>query len=140
MRSAGILMLMLVCAGCSKHKDAGPTFTSLEGSWTYTTPDNKINVTFDLVKSGDTLDLKNPSIKVDGTTGNAYAEIASSSATVIDRIAINANDAKLAVPYNIIAQTGAASTDFKTITFATAVYSWPWGTDNHLTSVEVKRK
>ena len=131
-------ILLILAAGCSKHKDPG--FSSPEGKWTYSTPDSKIAVTFELIKnSSGTLEIQNQTIKVDGTAYLSVSQLAGVSLPSIQRIRINANDAKAVYNYNIDFITGTVSGDFKTITFVNATYSWPWGTVNNLTSVSITR-
>lgn len=138
MRNLLLFISLVLAAGCHKHADPG--FTSAEGRWTYSTPDSKIVVAFDLVKnSSGAIEIKNQTIKVDGTLYQSVSQIAGVTLPSIQRIRINANDAKAVYPYNIDFITGTVSADFKTIAFATATYSWPWGTVNNLTSVSVTR-
>lgn len=137
-RSALLLVFVVLASGCSKHKDPG--FTSAEGTWTYTTPDSKIVVTFDLVKSSPGYDVKNQTLKVDGTAGNSALQTSGVGLTTIEKIRINANDSKLTYPYSIEFDNGTVSSDYKSITFATATYTWPFGTSVPLTSVKVSRQ
>ena len=138
MKNLLLYILLILAAGCSKHKDPG--FTSAAGKWAYSTPDSKIAVTFDLVmNSSGGLEIQNNTIKVDGTLYISAAQIAGVTLPSIQRIRINANDAKAVYNYNIDFITGTVSGDFKTITFATATYSWPWGTVNNLSSVSITR-
>ena len=138
MKNLLLFILLILAASCSKHKDPG--FTSAEGKWTYSTPDSKIAVTFELVKnSSGALEIQNQTIKVDGTAYLSASQIAGVALPSIQRIRINANDAKAVYNYSIDFITGTVSGDFKTITFATATYSWPWGTANNLTSVSITR-
>ena len=133
-----LLMLLLIGVSCSKHKDPG--FTSATGSWSYATPDNKIAVTFDLVQnSAGALEVSQQSIKIDGASYQAVHQISAITATSIQKLRINANDPKAVYGYNIEFTSGTVSNDFKTITFATATYTWPWGTVNSLSSVKVTR-
>jgi len=138
MKNLLLFILLVLAAGCSKHKDPG--FTSAEGKWTYTTPDSKIAVTFELVKnSSGGLDIQNQTIKIDGTPYLSVSAITGVTLPSIQKIRINANDAKIVYPYNIEFNSGTVSGDFTTITFSTATYTWPYGTVNNLTTVKVTR-
>src|SRR5258708_30444039 len=96
-----LILMLLIMVGCtSKHKDPG--FTSAEGKWTYTTPDSKMAVTFELVKSAaSALAIQNQTIKIDGTGYFSAAQITGVSLPSIQKIRINANDAVAVFPYNI---------------------------------------
>jgi hypothetical protein len=134
-------LLSALLMACSKHKDPGPSFTSVEGKWKYSTPDSKINIKFDLVKvASDSLTIQNQGINVNGTDGNAAFEINSASLTSITYLRINANSAALTYPYNIVFTNGTVSGDFKKITFINAVYTWPYPSTQSLTNVEVTRQ
>ena len=138
MKNRLVFILLILAAGCSKHKD--PAFTSAEGKWTYTTPDSKMAVTFELVKnSSGGLDIQNQTIKIDGTLYQSASQITGVNLPSILKIRVNANDAKIVYPYNIEFNTGTVSADFTTITFSTATYTWPWGTVISLTNVKVTR-
>ena len=136
----GLLLICLVVVGfSSKHKDPG--FTSVEGKWTYTTPDSKVGVTFDLLKtpSGD-LTIGNQTMTLDGTLYQSAAQITSVSLPSIQKIRINANDIVAIYPYNIEFNNCLVSTDFKTINVLSATYTWPWGTTNTLTVIKITRR
>ncbi len=60
--------LLVLLISCGKDD---PGFSSLTGVWTYTTPDGKIGVDFELVKNGATWTVVNQVIRVDGTAYNA---------------------------------------------------------------------
>lgn len=130
-------LTLVVALSCSK--DDGPTFTSPEGNWAYTTPDGKIAVTFEVVKSGSAFDLKAQTITVDGTLCNAEKEVVSFTATSVQKIRINANDAKVTYPFDIIFNGGTVSGDFKTIEVPNATYVFPWGKTNTLTDIQITR-
>lgn len=134
-----LLLFFLLIAGCSsKHRDPG--FTSVEGKWTYTTPDNKIAVTFELAKtSGNDLVIQNQTMKIDGTSYNSFGQIIAGVLPAIQKIRINANDAAAVYNYNIEFNNCSVSTDFKTIEVPTATYTWPWPTVNTLSSVKITR-
>jgi hypothetical protein len=132
-----LLLIGLIILGCSKHKDPG--FTSAEGKWTYTTPDSKIGVTFELVKNGSGLDIQNQTIKVDAVAYQSAGQITGVSLPAIQLVRINANDSKAVFNYNIEFDNGTVSSDFKIISVATATYTWPWGTTNTLTAIKITR-
>lgn len=133
-----LLFLCIVLAGCSKHHDPG--FTSVTGKWTYTTPDNKIAVTFELTKqvSGD-VTIGNPTFKIDGTAYQSAAQISGVSLPAIQKIRLNTNDPGLSLDYNIEFDNGAISTDFKVINVPSASYSWTSGVPVTLTAIKITR-
>ena len=87
-----VIICLLVLAGC---KDKDPGLTSPEGKWTYTTPDSKIAVTFEVIKttSGE-FDIQNQTMKINGISANAEKEVVGFTSTSITKIRINANDAR----------------------------------------------
>jgi hypothetical protein len=134
-----IASLLLVALACSKDKDPG--FTSAEGKWKYTTPDSKIAVTFELVKTpSGGFDITNPTIKIDGTLYNAEKQISGVSLPVIGTIRINANDSKAVYPYNIIFNNGVVSSDFTKIEVPDATYTFPWPTVKALKTIVIERQ
>ena len=135
----GLLLICLVALACSsKHKDPG--FTSVEGKWTYTTPDSKVGVTFELVKtsSGD-LTIQNQTMKLDGTLYQSAVLMTGVSLPAIQKIRINANDIVAVYPYNIEFDDCIVSSDFKTINVSSATYTWPWPTTHTLTVIKIRR-
>jgi hypothetical protein len=133
-----LFLICLVILGCSKHKDPG--FTSAEGKWTYTTPDSKIGVTFELVKSSSGLAIQNQTIVVDGTLDQSVSVMTGVSLPLIQKIRINANDKKAIYPYSIEFDNGSVSADFTTIVVPTSVYTWPYGTNITLTGIKITRQ
>ena len=134
-----LLLIFLCAAGCSsKHKDPG--FTSVAGKWTYTTPDNKVAVTFELAKSasGD-VSLQNQTMKLDGTQYESAAQMTGVNIPTIQKIRINANDIKAIYNYSIEFDNCTVSSDFKTISVDTANYIWPWGTNKPLADIVITR-
>jgi len=132
-----IAVLSLISVGCSKS-NSGPT--SPEGKWTYTTPDNKINVTFDLVKtSTGSYDVQNQTIKIEGVSYNAEKQVTGVVIPAIASIRINANDAKAVYPYYVQFLNGTVSSDFRRIDVATGEYTFPWGTTVSLKTVSIVR-
>lgn len=127
-------------SGCSKESTPGPS--SAEGKWTYTTPDGKITVDFELVKTtAGSVDLQNSAIVVNGTTSGLTAgQITGVSLPDIAMIRINANDATLVYPYSITFSTAKVTSDFNSIVAANVEYTYPWGTLKSLTTVTISRK
>jgi hypothetical protein len=140
------LRFIVVCAvtsslmqlsSCSKSS-SGPS--SAEGSWTYTTPDGKMKVTFDLVKtSSGSLDIQNQSLTINGTAYNSEKIITGVALPLITSIRINANDAKAVYPYYILFLNGKVSSDFKKIDVPDGEYTYPWGTTNPLKTISIVR-
>lgn len=133
-----LIILLLLVGGC---KEEDPGFTSLIGSWIYTTPDNKIEVTFDIVGgTTEILVIQNQTIKVDGVEGRAELQTDKVTETTIGMIRINANDAILTYPYNIVFNKLKASEDFSTLAVEEAIYTFPWTVSQTLTEIEIVRK
>jgi hypothetical protein len=126
----------VIAAGCSKD----PGLTSPVGNWSYTTPDGKIAVTFEVIKTSDNVfDIKNQTMKLDGTLVNAEKEVVAFTSTTIEKIRINANDSKAIFPYNIVFNNATISSDFKLINVPTATYTYPWGTTLTLSNITIVR-
>ena len=133
-----IVIYFVGAAGACSKSSSGPT--SAEGKWIYTTPDGKITVNFDLVKtSSGSLDVQNQSLKINGAVYNSENEITGVSLPDIASIRINANDAKAVYPYSIKFLNGKVSGDFKRIDVADGEYTFPWGTTNALKNVSIVR-
>src|SRR5258706_2679525 len=99
MKNRLVFILLILAAGCSKHKD--PAFTSAEGKWTYTTPDSKMAVTFELVKnSSGGLDIENQTIKIDGTLYQSASQITRVNPPSILKIPVNSNAARKPYAFN----------------------------------------
>ena len=127
----------LIVFACGKES-SGPS--SAEGKWAYTTSDGKISVTFELMKSaGGTLELQNPTIKVNGTSGIAAGLMTGVSLPAIGSIRINANDPALTYNYSITFTNGQVSGDFKRIEVPSGSYTYPWGTVVALNAVAIVR-
>jgi len=138
MRMKRLLLFCLVVLAACSSKDPG--LTSPEGKWSYTTPDGKIAVTFEVIKVSDNVfDIQNQTMKLDGALVNAEKEVVAFTSTTIEKIRINANDSKAVYPYNIVFNTATISTDFKTIKVPTATYTFPWGTTKSLTDIVIQR-
>ena len=132
-----LLFCLVVLAACSSKE---PGLTSPEGKWSYTTPDGKIAVTFEVIKvSANVFDIQNQTMKLDGALVNAEKEVVAFTSTTIEKIRINANDTKAVYPYNIVFNTATISTDFKTINVPTATYTFPWGTTKSLADIVIQR-
>src|SRR5438045_3047780 len=120
------LCLMAGLLGCSKS-DSGPS--SAEGSWTYTTPDTKVAVTFQLVKtSSGSLGIQNQTYKLSGTSYESAAVITGVALPAIASIKINANDSKITYPYYILFTNIKVSSDFKRMDVTDGEYQTPGGT------------
>ena len=134
-----VLFIVLVISSCAKDDEMG--FTSLIGSWTYTTPDNKIIISFDIVGgTTELLAVSNQRIVIDGEEGQAEIQSTDVTETTIGLIRINANDAKLTFPYNITFNNLSASPDFEVINVADATYTFPWPDINSLANIQIVRK
>lgn len=132
-----LLFCFVIVAGCS---DKDPGFTSPVGTWSYTTPDGKIAVTFQVTNtSADVFDVINQTMKLDGTLVNAEKEVVAFTSTTVEKIRINANDSKAVFPYNIVFNNATVSSDFKTISVPTATYTYPWGTTVALSNITIGR-
>ena len=135
------LSILTILSTCSKSSTPAPVFSSVLGAWTYTTPDNKISVDFVLVNSpSGSLDIQNPIIKVNGVSGVAAALMTGVSLPAIGSIRINANDIRLIQPYSIIFTNCVVATDFTRITVVDVVYTYPWGTNKILSTIQITRK
>ncbi len=131
-----MLCLVVGLVGCSKS-DSGPS--SAEGSWTYTTADKKLTVTFELVKnSSGSLTIQNQTYKLDGTVYESAATITGVALPTIGGITINANDAKLTYAYFINFHNSKVSSDFKRMDVADGQYTSPAGTVN-FTAISITR-
>jgi hypothetical protein len=139
MRIFGYLLIIFTCFTACKEDETG--FTSLIGNWSYTTPDEKIEVTFDIV-GGDTelLEIQNQTIKVDGVDGMSNLQFDNITEASITLIRINANDAALVFPYNITFNNLSASPDFGTIDVEEATYTFPWQNIVTLNDIQIVRR
>ncbi|MEQ8425108.1 MAG: hypothetical protein RIA63_10390 [Cyclobacteriaceae bacterium] len=133
------IILVLLSTSCTKDEDNG--FTSLIGSWTYTTPDSKIKVTFDIVGgTSSILAVQNQTIEVEGQEGKAEIQAEGITEKTFGKIRINANDAKLTYPFDITFNDLSASDDFSVINVTDATYIWPWPDNNMLSNIQIVRK
>ena len=134
-----LIAMAAVLFGCSGDDEVG--FTSLIGSWTYTTPDEKVRVDFDIVGGNpEILSVTNQKIFVEDQEGKAEVQTASITETTFGRIRINANDADLDLPYSITFTNLTASADFSVINVEEAAYTFPWPENNALTGIEIVRR
>jgi hypothetical protein len=140
MRTLSILSIALIVSLNSCKKDDDPKFTSAEGTWTYTTPDNHISIDFTLTKNGTTWEVTSPVMRVDGNPYETVVQTQDIAPPSLGDIRININDTKEPYPYPIDFADGTVSDDFTQIKVSTAVYDWPNGTDNNLTNITIKRK
>ncbi len=132
-----ILLFGVILMSCN---DKDPAPAELESKWSYTTPDLKMVVTFEVVRmSDDAFDIKNQTLTIDNVLANAEKEVVAFTRATIEKIRINANDSKVIYPYNIEFRNATISTDFKIITVPFATYTYPWGTTNNLTNITLER-
>ncbi len=141
MRIVVLMMLVIgVLAGCAKDTPA-PVFSSPDGTWTYTTPDSKISVDFELkTNSSNVLEILNCTIRVNGVSGVAAGTLSGVSLPAINEIKVNANDVGLVYPFYITFINCTINAGFTQIAATAAEYSYPWGSSNTLTAVNVTRK
>lgn len=140
MRLLLLISTVGLLAGCAKDTPA-PVFSSPDGTWTYTTPDSKISVDFELkTNSSNVLEILNSTIKVNNVPGVAAGTISGISLPNINEIKVNANDVGLVYPYYITFINCTINAGFTQIAATNAEYSYPWGSTNTLTSVIVTRK
>ena len=136
-----IFLLLLAVAslwGCSDNDDEA--LTSAVGEWSYTTPDGKIGVIFDLAGGDNQVwDIQNEVIFVDGVQGKANKEISNTTLSTIGRIRINANDVALVSAFNITFEELTIREDFTAIDVKKVTYSWPISTLNTLDDVVITR-
>jgi len=131
---------LAMLAGCAKDTPA-PVFTSPDGTWSYTTPDQKISVDFELkTNSSSVLEILNCTIKVNNVPGAAAGTMTGVSLPDINDIKVNANDAGLVYPFYITFINCTINAGFTQIAATDAEYTYPWGSTNTLTSVTVTRK
>jgi len=134
------MVALVILAGCAKDTPA-PVFTSPDGTWTYTTPDQKISVDFELkTNSSSVLEILNCTIKVNNVPGAAAGTMTGVSLPDINDIKVNANDAGLVYPFYITFINCTINAGFTQIAATDAEYTYPWGSTNTLTSVTVTRK
>ncbi|HMJ68875.1 MAG TPA: hypothetical protein VK508_08270 [Cyclobacteriaceae bacterium] len=132
-----LLSLVVLMGSCGKDD---PGFTSAAGTWTYTTPDGKIGVDFELKQDGTTWTVINQVIRVEGTTYKAEVMASGINPPAIGSIRINANDAKAVYAFFLLLSGATVSGDFKEIKVPDATYTWPHDKANQLTDVVVSRK
>lgn len=138
MRVTFYLLFIVLMIGC-KEEEQG--FTSLLGKWIYTTPDEKIEITFDITAgTSEILSVGNQTIKVEGVEGKAEIQTEVITETTIGMIRINANDKDLVYPYNIVFKNLSASTDFSAIEVEEAIYTFPWTDNITLNDIQIVRR
>jgi hypothetical protein len=135
-----LCFLSLVISSCKDDKDDAPVFTSAEGKWTYTTPDSKIKIDFEVVKSATGLiQINGTALTVDTKTVVPEVQTDGINLPAIASMRFNANDAGLVYPYSITFTQTTVSADFTTMTATTAEYTFPWGTTQKLSALIIKR-
>jgi hypothetical protein len=132
------LALIVLVASCKKDDD--PKFSSAEGRWTYTIPEGQVTAEFTIVKSGTSIELKDPSMIVEGVTADAAIVTSNVTATTIGQIMINANDADVDYAYLMVFTDATISNDFKQIKASSLSYEWPHGSTKSATNVIITRK
>lgn len=136
-----LIIGLCLLAGCGKNDPVEPALTSVDGSWTYTTPDGTIKVDFDLKKNdSDELIVSNSKITVAGTKGEAATQLFGVNLPAMDSLRINANDAVLVKPYKITFYLCGVSGDFTKINVTDATYTYPWGSVKSLSNISMVRK
>jgi len=136
------IVVCLILAGLTSCKDEDdPAFTSAEGKWTYTTPDSKIKIDFEITKnsSGVVNQINGVTLNVDGTAVVPVTITDGVNLPAIASMRFSANDAKLVYPYAITFTQATVSADFTAIAVASAEYTFPWGTTQNLSSITIKR-
>jgi len=131
-----VLVSVLALGSCKKDDDG---LSSAEGKWTYTTPDGKMKVEFELVKTTDGLNVQNAKLTVDGTLAETVTIPDKITTPTFTTLRISANDVKLVQPYFILFTTGKISTDFTQIEVSDVEYSFPWGTTKRLSAIVIVR-
>ena len=140
MRFILIVAAAALVLGCGSSSPS-PVFTSVDGTWTYTTPDKTISVDFELkTTSGGTLEILTSTIKVNNVQGQAAGQLNGVSLPNINEIKVNANDVGLVYPYYISFVNCTVNAGFTQITTTGTEYTYPWGTTKSLTSVTITRK
>lgn len=136
--SIGAIALLTFYAGCSKNDPAPAT---ADGKWTYTTVDGKMKVTFELVKnSAGSVDIKpDATMVVNGTSGNAAAQMSGVNLPTIGSIVINANDAALVYPYTITFTSIKFLSDQNRLDVSSGSYTYPNGVSNTFASISITR-
>lgn len=139
------IILLLVASlyfvlGCQKSDPVEPALTTVDGAWTYTTPDNSIKVDFEFKDSDAGLTVLNPKITVNKVPGEAFAQLTSVDLPAIEILRINANDVVLVQPYSITFNDCTVAPDFKRILVTEAIYTYPWGTMKTLSGIYIDRK
>src|SRR5262245_55400292 len=111
-------VLLLFLASCGKNSDSEPVpvYTTVDGIWTYTTPDKAVSVEFELKTTGSVVEILNATIKVGNVEGEAAGTVTGVDLPVIDQIRINANDAVLVTNYSITFMNCSVSSNFVFIT------------------------
>lgn len=137
-----LIVWLLGVFGCGKDEpEPVPTFSSVDGKWTYRTPDKKIDVDFELsTNATGELNILNATISINGTVGQAAAQIFDVNLPAIDSIRINANDASLTYPYYIAFSGCTLAEDFVSILVTEAEYTDPQKVPRKLSGIAITRK
>jgi len=137
----GVVALVFIVLVASCKKDDDPAFSSLEGKWTYTTTDGKINIDFDLVKNtSGNLEVQNSKLKIDGTSAETVSIPSGITSNAITSLRFSANDSKVTYPYYILFTNVKATDDFSKMNVESGEYTFPWGTTKKFTAVVIARR
>jgi len=122
-----------------KKDDKDPGFSSAEGKWTYSTPDSKMSITFELAKSANGYKVQNAKLMVDGTAAETVTIPGEIASPAFSTLRFSANDAKLVYDYSLTFNTATINSDFTEIEVSSAEYTFPWGTTNKLSGIIIIR-
>lgn len=140
MKLISVCLVAVVFVLCScKKSDDDPGLSSADGKWAYTTPDAKMSVSFELVKSTNGYKVQNAKLTVDGTVAETVTMPDEVTAPTFATLRFSANDAKLTYPYSLLFANATISSDFKQIAVATGEYTFPWGTTKNLSDIIIRR-
>ncbi len=144
MRATGWIVLVLIAGlSCAKNEaEPEPVYTTADGTWTYTTPDKKIKVEFELKTSATgELEIKYPAtIEVNEVPGEAAGVLTNVDLPEIEQIRINANNAVHVQPYSITFTDCSVNGKFDFISVGNAEYTYPWGQLKSHSGVSITRK
>lgn len=123
---------------CNKEQEVG--FDSVTGRWTYTTPDGKVMVTFDMQESvNGEVTVANLEYALDSTVYNSVQQVSGVDLPVIEKIRFNLNDAQAVYLYYIEFAQCTVGPEFDVITADSASYVYPWNDLHMLQSVQILR-
>lgn len=135
-----LLLAMVVLMGSCGKDDDGPKFTSAEGTWTYTTPEDAISIDFTITKNGNSFSVVQQVMRIEGVECESIVQANNVEATTIGSMRINANDSKVTYAYFILFTDAEVSGDFTEIKVPGVTYTWPFNKTNNLTDITITRK